>query len=43
VDLIPAVKTKAKDKRFGDGGAETEMQVERNDGVAERVGGERGL
>lgn len=44
MDLIPAVKTKSRDKRFGGSGEETEMQREENDGVAEseRRGARRG-
>jgi hypothetical protein len=41
VDLIPAVKTKSKDKRFGGSSEETEMQMEQNDRTAERVKSER--
>lgn len=38
VDLIPAVKTKRREKRFGGSSDETEMQVEmeRGEGVGER-------
>jgi hypothetical protein len=35
IDLLPAVRTKDKAKRFGSGGAETEMQMEQNDHVAQ--------
>ncbi|TVY57140.1 Protein sfk1 [Lachnellula suecica] len=34
VDLLPAVKTKSKAARFGTGAAETELQLEENDGAA---------
>ncbi|KAF4631028.1 hypothetical protein G7Y89_g7111 [Cudoniella acicularis] len=34
IDLLPAVRTKSKDHRFGDGEAETELQMEQNDAYA---------
>jgi hypothetical protein len=39
IDLLPAVHTKHSQRKFGMGNAETEMQMEQNDGYANEEGG----